>query len=104
MDLIFQFSQDWYVLFFSFFLAWLGLFIYRKSYKNKKEMKEQTIYVSICLTIAVIMEFFAVSTDLWHYMSGDWPVILWFIYSAILSFGYQLMKLIGTNKSLKNSL
>ncbi len=98
MDLIFQFSQNWYVLFFTFFLSWLGLFIYRKSYKNKKELKEQFGFVSICLIIAFIMEFFAVSVDLWHYTSGDWPVILWLIYFVILSFGYQLLRLIDTNK------
>jgi len=94
MDLIFQFSQNWYVIFFGFLVSWLSLFIYRKSYKNKKELKEQFSFILILLIIVFFTEFFAVSVDLWHYTAGDWPVILWLVYFVILSFLYQLLKLI----------
>jgi len=92
MDLIFQFSQNWYVIFFGFLLSWLVLLIYRKSYKNKKEVKEQFCLAFVGLIIVLIMEIFAVSMDLWHYPPADWPIILWPTYFVAILFGYQLLR------------
>jgi hypothetical protein len=40
------------------------------------------------------MEVFATATDLWHYVSGDWPIILWPTYFVAILFGYQLLRYI----------
>jgi hypothetical protein len=40
----------------------------------------------------VLMEFFAVSMNLWHYTPGDWPVILWPTYFVAILFGYQMLR------------
>ena len=94
MPLIFQFSQNWYVIFFAFLLSWLILLIHRKSYKNKKEVKEQFCLAFVSLFIVLIMEIFAVNTDLWHYSPDDWPIILWPTYFVAILFGYQLLRTI----------
>jgi hypothetical protein len=56
------------------------------------EGKEQ-ITLAFCGLFALgLMELFAVSTDLWHYTPGDWPVILWPTYVVAILFGYQLLR------------
>ncbi len=92
MNLIFQFSQSWYVIFFGFLLSWLFLFIRRKSYKDKKEVKKQLCLGFISFFILVAMEIFAVKMDLWHYTPDDWPIILWPTYFVAVLFGHQLLK------------
>ena len=94
MDLVFQFSQNWYVIFFGFLLLWLILLIHRKSYRKRKEVKEQVCLAFAGLFIAIVMEIFAVSMDLWHYSPGDWPIILWPTYFVATLFGYQLLRTI----------
>lgn len=94
MNLIFQFNQNWYVMLFSFLLLWLILLIHRKSYKNKKEVKEQFCLAIVGIFIVLIMEIFAVSMDLWHYTPADWPIILWPTYFVAILFGYQLLRTI----------
>ena len=94
MNLILQFSQNWYVIFFGFFLVWLILLIRRKSYKNKKEGKEQFYLAFVGLFVVSVMEIFAVNMDIWHYTPGDWPVILWPTYFVGILFGYQVLRTI----------
>jgi membrane-associated HD superfamily phosphohydrolase len=94
MGVIFQFNQNWYVLFFVFLLSWIILLIHRKSYRNKKEVKEQFCLALIGLFILFLMEVFAVSMNLWHYTPGDWPIALWPTYFIAILFGYQLLRFI----------
>lgn len=94
MNIIFQFSQSWYVLFFGFLISWLILLIYRKSQRNKKELKKQIYLAFIGLFVLMIMEIFAVSTNLWHYIPDEWPIILWPTYFVAILFGYQLLKFV----------
>ena len=94
MEMLFEFSQNWYIVFFSFAILWIILVIYRKSYRKKKEVKEQFTFALIGLIITFILENYAVSEDLWHYIPGDWPIILWPTYFVVVLFGYQLLKLI----------
>jgi len=94
MNLIFQFNQNWYFIFFSFLLLWLILLVWRKGYKNKKEIKEQFSLAIAGIFILIVMEIFAVNMDLWHYTPADWPIILWPTYFVALLFGYQLLKII----------
>jgi len=94
MDIIFQFNQKWYVLFFAFLLSWLIIVIDRKSYGNRKEAKEQLCLALGGLITLLLMEVFATSTNLWHYTSGNWPIILWPTYFVAILFGYQLLRFV----------
>jgi len=94
MNLTFQFSQSWYALFLGFLICWLILLNYRKSRSDRKELKKQIILALIGLFVLTIMEIFAISTNLWHYVPDDWPIILWPTYFVAILFGYQLLKFV----------
>lgn len=89
-----QFNPNWYILLFSFLLLWLMLLVTRRKHRNMKEAKEQLYLAFAGLIALALMEVFATSTDLWHYVSGDWPIILWPTYFAAILFGYQLLRFI----------
>lgn len=94
MSAVFQFNPNWYVLLLAFSLSWLALLLVRKGRGGKKEAKEQA-----CLAVAgsvtlVSMEVFAISANLWNYVPGNWPIILWPTYLVAILFGYQLLRFI----------
>ena len=97
MNLIFNFSQNWYWIFFGFLVSWLILLISRKSYKKGKEVKKQVCLAFVGFFILLALEIFAVNMDLWHYFPGDWPIILWPTYFVAVLFGYQLLKFVEEN-------
>jgi len=99
MGIVFQFNQNWYVLFLAFLLSWLVLLIGRRSYRRKREIKEQLCLALIGLFILLLMEFFGTSVNLWHYIPGNWPVILWPTYFVAVSLGYQLLRLVEESVS-----
>lgn len=94
MNVIFDFNSSWYVLLFSFLGAWAILMILRRNWKVKHEIKEQVFLALGGMISLALMEFFAVSTGLWTYTPGNWPVILWPTYFAAILFGYQLLRAI----------
>jgi len=94
MDIVLQFNQNWYVLFSAFLLSWLILLIFRKSSKGRKEVKEQLVLALAGLFALLLMEIFAVSLNLWHYIPENWPIMLWPTYFVAILFGYQLLRLI----------
>lgn len=92
MNLILDYNSSWYVLFMAFLASWALLLIIRRTGHAKREAKEQ-VFLGISGTVALgLMEFFAVSTNLWHYTPGDWPIILWPTYFVAILFGYQLLR------------
>lgn len=93
MGIVFQFNPNWYILFFAFLLSWLILLISRKS-KSEKEVKEQLYLASAGLLTLLLMEIFATSMNLWNYVPGNWPIILWPTYVVAILFGYQLLRFI----------
>ena len=94
MQLIFDSNPNWYVLFIAFIGAWAVLMLNRKRNGKKNNVKEQ-VYLSIGgLFSLVLMEIFSTQSDLWHYVPGDWPVLLWPTYVAAILFGYQLLRFI----------
>ncbi len=93
MNLLFDFPQSWVILFFAFLGIWAVLWAVRKS-KGRKEVKEQVYLAMAGLFSLFLMEVFATQTNLWHYIPGDWPVILWPTYVAAILFGYQLLRFI----------
>ena len=94
MNLVFDFNSGWYILFFAFLLSWAAVLIIRRKSQGRREVKEQVFLAFSGLLTLALMEFFAVSTNLWHYTPGDWPVILWPTYFAAILFGYQLLRFI----------
>jgi len=92
MNVFLDFSASWYVLLFAFLGAWALLTVVRRSRLSKHEVKEQLFLALGGMCSLAMMEFFAVSTGLWHYTPGNWPVILWPTYFAAILFGYQLLR------------
>ena len=64
----------------------------RRQSNNRREIKEQVFLALSGLSTLVLMEFFAVSFNLWSYTPENWPVILWPTYLAAILFGYQLLR------------
>ena len=92
MNVIFYFNSNWYVLLFAFLASWAFLLGVRRNWKSKHEVKEQVFLAFGGMSSLALMEFFAVSTGLWNYTSGNWPIILWPTYFAAILFGYQLLR------------
>jgi hypothetical protein len=92
MNVFFDFNTSWYVLLFAFLGAWALLLFARRKWKAMHEMKEQVFLALGGMISLAMMEFFAVSTGLWNYTPGNWPVILWPTYFAAILFGYQLLR------------
>ena len=94
MQIIFDFNLSWFVLFFSFIGAWAVLMLNRKRKGQSSSVKEQFFLSIGGLFSMVLMEVFSTQSGLWHYLPGDWPVILWPTYVAAILFGYQLLRFI----------
>jgi predicted neutral ceramidase superfamily lipid hydrolase len=92
MNVIFDFNSNWYVLLFAFLVAWAVLLVVRRKWLAKHEVKQQVFLAFGGMISLALMEFFAVSTGLWNYTPGNWPVILWPTYFAAILFGYQLLR------------
>jgi len=101
MNLLFEFPQNWVILFFAFLLIWAVLMISRKK-NGRNEVKEQ-VYLAVAGLFALfLMEVFATQSNLWHYIPGDWPVMLWPTYVAAILFGYQLLRFIEEHLIVKS--
>jgi hypothetical protein len=60
----------------------------------EREVKEQ-LYLAVAGLFALfLMEVFATTSNLWSYIPGNWPVILWPTYFVAILFGYQLLRFI----------
>jgi len=92
MNVIFDFNSNWYVLLFAFLAAWAVLLVVRRKWLAKHEVKQQVFLAFGGMISLALMEFFAVSTGLWNYTPGNWPVILWPTYFVAILFGYQLLR------------
>jgi hypothetical protein len=64
----------------------------RRKGSTKREVKEQMFLGLSGMFALGLMEFFAVSNNLWSYTPGNWPVILWPTYFTAILFGYQLLR------------
>ena len=104
MQLIFDFDPHWFVLFFAFLGAWAVLMFNRKRNGVQNNVKEQVYLAVAGLFSLVMMELFATQTNLWHYVPGDWPVILWPTYVAAILFGYQLLRFIEERLTTKRAI
>ena len=94
MVLLLDFPQNWIILFFAFLLLWVVLLFSRKTNGRRKEVKEQLFLAVAGLFALFLMEVYATTSNLWHYIPGDWPVMLWPTYVVAILFGYQLLRFI----------
>ena len=101
MHLLLDFPQNWTILFLVFLGIWALLLISRRK-RGKKEVKEQIYLAASGLFALFLMEVFATQSNMWHYIPGDWPVILWPTYVAAILFGYQLLRFIEERIVVKN--
>ena len=101
MQLLFDFPLNWVILFFAFLGVWAVLLFVRKKV-GRKEVKEQVYLAMAGLFSLFLMEVFATQSNLWHYIPGDWPVILWPTYVAAILFGYQLLRFIEERLIVKS--
>jgi hypothetical protein len=92
MNVFFDYNWTWYILLLGFLGAWAILTIARRKHNDKHEIKEQLFLALGGMISLGLMEFFAVSTGLWNYTPGNWPVILWPTYFVAILFGYQLLR------------
>jgi len=92
MNVFLDYNSAWYVLLFAFLGAWALLTVIRRSSVSKHEIKEQIFLAFGGMVSLALMEFFAVSTGLWNYTPGNWPVILWPTYFVAILFGYQMLR------------
>jgi hypothetical protein len=92
MNVLFDFNSSWYVLFLGFLLSWVALAVVRRKRYSRKELAEQFFLALSGMLALALMEFFAVSMNLWNYTPGNWPVILWPTYFTAILFGYQLLR------------
>jgi hypothetical protein len=99
---ILDFNSNWYVILFAFLAAWAILLGVRRKWVAKNEVKQQVFLAFGGMISLSLMEFFAVSTGLWNYTPGNWPVILWPTYFAAILFGYQLLRSIESLFSHRN--
>jgi hypothetical protein len=92
MNVFLDYNSSWYILLFAFLGAWAILMLVRRKHNSKHELKEQIFLALGGMISLALMEFFAVSTGLWNYTPGNWPVILWPTYFVAILFGYQLLR------------
>lgn len=88
------FHPGWYVVIGIPLTIWILISVYRKNYKDGKEVYRQILMGFTGMGLGIFTEFLAVNMDLWHYGGGDWPVILWFTYFLCAIAGYQIVKML----------
>lgn len=92
MGLYFDFNPGWIWVWAIIFLPYLLLLIQRKSYQNKKEIKNQFVFAMVALSISFILEVLGVTFKLWTNFPGNWSIYLWIAYFGGGLLGYQLVK------------
>lgn len=92
MTIYYSFPPGWWLVTVLFYGLWAALFVTRKSYGKKKEVKLQIIFGLFALLLAVVVESVGVGSGLWTYFPGNWPVILWVNYFGSGLMGYQVLK------------
>lgn len=69
------------------------LFLTRK-HRGHRELVPQLLFGTATLLFAFMIELVGISTHLWNYTTGNWPVILWVAYFASGLAAFQMAKCI----------
>ena len=96
MGIYLDFPSGWWLILAIIYLPYLLLFIQRKSYDKKNEIRNQLLFGLIIIFISAVVEFVAVSFSVWTYLPGNWPIALWPSYFGSGLLAYQIIKLIET--------
>jgi hypothetical protein len=94
VGIVWTWSPWWYFQLAIGFGFWLPLFIYRKSWERRGEIKEQLLFGFLVLGLTAFSDVVAIFTNLWHYSGGDWPSILWLLMFSVGLGGFQIFKFI----------
>ena len=94
VGLYWTFNSNWYVILAIPFVIWAAILIYRKGYKNSKEIRIQAGIGIVGMVLGMATEYIAVNMNVWHYTDGDWPITVWFMYLLVAFSGYQIIKLL----------
>ena len=93
-ELSFVISQNWIFPFIYAAFFWGLLFMYRKSYKNEREIKNQVATGFLTSIFGSIGDVIGTTFNLWHFPNGDVPAIIIVIYFFAGMLGYNMIKLI----------
>ncbi|MBI2971952.1 MAG: hypothetical protein HYY37_06030 [Candidatus Aenigmarchaeota archaeon] len=88
------FSANWFALLAIPLALFAVIFLYRASYRKKNETRQNVVFAASALALAALIEYVGITLNLWHYVDGDWPIILWLIYAMSGLAGYQMAKLV----------
>jgi len=94
MGIYYDFPFAWWIIVAIVFGLYFFLLFIRKGYKKPKELKAQSAAAIIFLGISIGIEYIAISSGLWTYFPGNWPIILWVVYLGSGLFAYQMGKFI----------
>mgnify|MGYP001571374395 CR=1 FL=1 len=94
MNIYLSFSPSWFVLLAVLAAIFFALFVYRKSYSKKSEVKQQLVVGIILVLFSAGIEILVVGMKLWNYTDGNWPVILWVAYFFSGLMAFQVVKFI----------
>lgn len=89
-----QFGSSWFLLLAAFLVGWLMITLFRRKLFDRGEARQQVLLGVLGMIAMAGMEFFAVMNNLWNYVPGNWPVILWPTYFVAILFGYQLLRFV----------
>lgn len=92
MGLYFDFPPGWWMVILFIYGLFIYLFLQRRSYQRKGEIKAQMVFALVIMVISFIIEIIAINLKVWTYFPGNWPVILWLGYFGSGLLGYQLVK------------
>ena len=87
-------SFNWIYLFIYTVAVWLVLFILRKAYKNKGEIKRQLVIGISGMLLGPTGDLVGTYFNLWHFPDGDVPIIIVSAYFFIALAAYNVFKII----------
>ena len=87
-------SQNWIYFFLYPAILWILLLVYRKSYKNVSEIKNQMIFGIISAILGSMGDFMGTNLNLWHFPDGDLPAIILIVYFFVGLGAYNIVKLL----------
>lgn len=86
-------TSEWLLLLGVIYGIYLTVYFYRKN-KKPKESKNQIKMAAATLLLSFLIEYIGVSSGLWTYFPGNWPISVWLGYFGVGLAGYQVFKLI----------
>lgn len=96
MKIYTSFPSGWWTILAIVYGIYVGAYLLRT--KKSLELWPQLKSGLVCVLLAFLIEFTAVSLNLWNYTPGNWPIILWIGYFGVGLAGYQINKKLEEQK------